>query len=262
MKKIICALAVCATVFVTSCTSRKEIVYLQNMVPFEKEQITNKYEIRIQKDDWLGITVNSKDPELALPFNLPLVAYPAARSDASVATGQQLQGLLVDRDGCIRFPMLGTIRAEGLTRQELARLLERRLAEEDYLKDPLVTIIFLNFKVSVLGEVNRPGTFNVVSDRITLFDALSLAGDLTIYGKRDRVAVIRESNGRREMIYHDLRSSDIFSSPGFYLQQNDIVYIEPNKKKAEQSGINQNNSVGIWVSVASLITSICVLIFK
>ncbi|WP_106829104.1 polysaccharide biosynthesis/export family protein [Parabacteroides pacaensis] len=251
-------------ILITSCVSRKEIVYLQDMPPFERQKIPHEYEIKIQKDDLLGITVNSKNPELALPFNLPMISYQSAtKSDPiSGVVSQQLQGHLVDKEGNIDFPMLGKIHVEKFTRMELRDLIQRRLKEEDYIKDPIVTIKFLNFKVSVLGEVAHPGTFTITSDRLTLLEALGMAGDLTIYGKRDRIAVLRESNGEREIIFHDLRSKDLFASPGYYLQQNDVVYVEPNKRKAEQSGINQNNSVGVWLSVASLITTIGVLIFK
>ena len=115
---------------------------------------------------------------------------------------------------------------------------------------------------AVMGEVGRPGSFTISGDRITLLEALSMAGDLTIYGRRDRVAVIRENDGKRTILFHDLRSADIFNSPCYYLQQNDIVYVEPNKAKSGQSSINQNNSIGVWVSVISLLTTIAVLIFK
>jgi protein involved in polysaccharide export with SLBB domain len=114
----------------------------------------------------------------------------------------------------------------------------------------------MNFKVSVMGEVQRPGSFNITGDRITLLEALSMAGDLTIYGRRDRVAVIREKDGKRTILYHDLRSSEIFNSPCYYLQQNDIVYVEPNKARAGQSGINQNNSAGVWLASISVLASI------
>ena len=178
-------------------------------------------------------------------------------------TGQQrVLGYLVDRYGDVDFPILGKIRASGLSRMQLTELIKKRLVDEDLIKDPIVTVQFLNFKVSVIGEVSRPGSFTVSGDRITLLEALSMAGDLTIYGRRDRVAVIRENNGRRTILFHDLRSADIFDSPCYYLQQNDIVYVEPNKAKAGQSGINQNNTVGVWVSVVSLLTTVAVLIFK
>ena len=136
---------------------------------------------------------------------------------------------------------------------------------EDLIKDPIVTVQFLNFKVSVMGEVARPGTFDISGDRITLLEALSMAGDLTIYGRRDRVAVIREKDGKRRILYHDLRSSDIFKSPCYYLQQNDIVYVEPNNAKTGQSRINSNNSVSTWLSAVSVlasITSLLVTMFK
>lgn len=148
---------------------------------------------------------------------------------------------------------------------QVTELIKKRLIEEELIKDPIVTVQFLNFKVSVIGEVGRPGTFDISGDRITLLEALSMAGDLTIYGRRDRVAVIREKDGKRSILYHDLRSSDIFQSPCYYLQQNDIVYVEPNNAKTGQSRINSNNSVGVWlsgVSVLASITSLLVTMFK
>ena len=169
-------------------------------------------------------------------------------------------GYLVDTNGEIDFPILGKMHVAGLTRLQLTELIKQRLTEEDLIKDPVVTVQFLNYKVSVMGEVNRPGSFNISGDRITLLEALSMAGDLTIYGRRDRVAVIRENDGQRTILYHDLRSSDVFNSPCYYLQQNDIVYVEPNNSKAGQSEINQNKSVGVWLSAGSILVSIVSLI--
>ncbi|WP_293753652.1 polysaccharide biosynthesis/export family protein, partial [uncultured Parabacteroides sp.] len=210
-------------------------------------------------DDLLAIMLTSRDPELALPFNMPMITYQLG----STSGGQQrVLGYLVDTNGDIDFPILGQIHAEGLTRMQLTELIKNKLIEGDLIKDPIVTVQFLNFKISVMGEVGRPGSFTISGDRITLLEALSMAGDLTIYGRRDRVGVIRENNGKRTILFHDLRSADIFNSPCYYLQQNDIVYVEPNKAKAGQSSINQNNSIGVWVSVISLLTTIAVLIFK
>lgn len=166
----------------------------------------------------------------------------------------------MDTNGDIDFPILGKLHVAGLTRLQLTDLIKQRLIEEDLIKDPIVTVQFLNYKVAVMGEVNRPGSFNISGDRITLLEALSMAGDLTIYGRRDRVAVIREKDGKRTILFHDLRSADIFNSPCYYLQQNDIVYVEPNKAKAGQSEINQNKSVGVWLSAASILVSIASLI--
>lgn len=241
----------------TACTSSKKILYLQDVQPLKQQDIENQYEVKIHNDDLLAILVNSKNPELALPFNMPLISYQLGYQNNY---SQRILGYLVDSDGNIDFPILGKIHVAGMTRKELTEYLKQRLMDEDYIKDPIVTVQFLNFKISVMGEVNRPGSFDISSDRITLLEALSKAGDLTIYGRRDRVAVIREVDGVRTILYHDLRSSDIFQSPCYYLQQNDIVYVEPNKAKTGQSRINQNNSVSVWTSVISVLTSIVTLI--
>lgn len=229
-----------------------------------KQSIETMPAVKIHPDDLLSIMVNSKDPELALPFNLPMVTYQLGTNQG--ASGQQrVLSYLVNAQGDIDFPILGKIRVEGMTRDQLSEYIKNRLISEDLIKDPIVTVQFLNFKVSVMGEVLRPGSFNMNSDRITLLEALSMAGDLTIYGRRDRVAVIREENGERTVLYHDLRNSDIFNSPCYYLQQNDIVYVEPNKAKAQQSKINQNNSASVWltaVSVLATITSLIVTLSK
>lgn len=225
----------------------------------KQQEIEQKYEVIIHGDDLLAIMVNSRDPELALPFNMPMVSY---QLGSNTGGQQRVLGYLVDTNGNIDFPILGEIHVEGLTRMQLTELIKNKLIEGDLIKDPIVTVQFLNFKISVMGEVGRPGSFTISGDRITLLEALSMAGDLTIYGRRDRVGVIRENNGKRTILFHDLRSADIFNSPCYYLQQNDIVYVEPNKAKSGQSSINQNNSIGVWVSVISLLTTIAVLIFK
>ena len=246
----------------SACNSTKEVVYLQDVVPLKQQDIERKYEVFIHEDDLLSIMVNSKDPELALPFNMPLITYQIG----SESSGQQrVLGYLVDTNGDIDFPILGKLHVAGLSRLELRDLIKEKLISGDYIKDPVVTVQFLNYKVSVMGEVARPGSFTITGDRITLLEALSMAGDLTIYGRRDRVAVIREENGKRTILFHDLRSSDIFTSPCYYLQQNDIVYVEPNKAKAGQRDINQNNSVSVWLSAASVlaaVASLLVTVFK
>ena len=252
----------CLIAFLASCSAPKEVLYLQDIASIKEENIDKNYEVIIHKDDLLAILVNSKDPELALPFNMPVVTY---QIGAQTTAQQRLLGYLVDQNGDIDFPILGKIHVEGLTRMQVTELIKQKLMSEDLIKDPVVTVQFLNFKVSVMGEVTRPGTFDISGDRITLLEALSMAGDLTIYGRRDRVAVIREKDGKRRILYHDLRSSDIFQSPCYYLQQNDIVYVEPNKAKTGQSRINSNNSVGVWLSAVSVlasITSLMVTMFK
>lgn len=241
----------------SACNSTKEVVYLQDVVPLKQQDIERKYEVFIHEDDLLAIMVNSKDPELALPFNMPMVTYQLGSEGTSQ---QRVLGYLVDTNGDIDFPILGKLHVAGLSRLELRDLIKEKLISGDYIKDPVVTVQFLNYKVSVMGEVARPGSFTITGDRITLLEALSMAGDLTIYGRRDRVAVIREENGKRTILFHDLRSSDIFTSPCYYLQQNDIVYVEPNKAKAGQRDINQNNSVSVWLSAVSVLAAVASLL--
>lgn len=241
------------------CGSPKKVLYLQDVDSYRLQNIDDAYEVVIHKDDLLAIMVNSRDPELALQFNMPLVTYQLGTNLESVGQ-QRVLGYLVDSEGYIDFPILGKISVEGLTRLELTQLLKERLIGENLIKDPIVTVQLLNYKISVMGEVSRPGSFSITSDRVTLLEALSMAGDLTIHGRRDRVAVIREAEGKRTVLYHDLRSADIFLSPCYYLQQNDIVYVEPNRTKIAQSAINQNNSVGVWLSAVSVLASVVTII--
>ena len=167
----------CLIAFLASCSAPKEVLYLQDIASIKEENIDKNYEVIIHKDDLLAILVNSKDPELALPFNMPVVTY---QIGAQTTAQQRLLGYLVDQNGDIDFPILGKIHVEGLTRMQVTELIKQKLMSEDLIKDPIVTVQFLNFKVSVMGEVTRPGTFDISGDRITLLEALSMAGDLTI----------------------------------------------------------------------------------
>jgi polysaccharide export outer membrane protein len=237
----------------------KDIVYFQDVYEYAGHDIA-PYEVYIHPDDLLAIMVNSQVTEAALPFNLPITSYYVG---GDVYSGQQrLLGYLVDKEGNIDFPVIGKIHVEGLTRNQLREHIKETLIKEGYLNDPIVTVNFLNFKVSVQGEVNRPGTFYISSERITLLEALSMAGDLTIYGRRDRVVVIREVEGRRYLTRHDLTTADLFASPFYYLQQNDMVYVEPNKRRIQQSNINQNNNVGVWLSAVSVFFTILTLLTR
>ena len=246
------------TVLLASCVTPKDIIYFQDAGNYSLYNNVESYEVRIHHDDLLAIMVNSQSSEAALPFNLPIANYYVGGD----SYGQQrLLGYLVDSNGDIDFPVLGKLHVEGLMRNELRELIKTKLIEEGQLKDPIVTVNFLNFKISVQGEVNRPGTFFIQGERITLLEALSMAGDLTIYGRRDRVAVIRETSGKRSILYHNLSSTEIFQSPCYYLQQNDNVYVEPNKRRVQQSNINQNNSAAVWLSIVSvLLTTISLFV--
>ena len=160
----------------------------------------------------------------------------------------------MDNAGNINFPSLGTVHVSGLNRWELQDLIKDMLSDSGLLRDAIVTVEFLNFKVSVLGEVTSPGTYSVTGDKITIFQALALARDLTIYGQRDNVRVIREQNGKRQIYVLNLTDSEIFSSPAYYLQQNDVVYVTPSRVRAGQGEINENyfKSGSFWISLASI----------
>ncbi|WP_455640367.1 polysaccharide biosynthesis/export family protein [Parabacteroides sp.] len=260
MKKIITA--ICCFILLlggSSCGSVKDITYLQGDGLLKKVAIADTFNLRIQKDDLLDIVVSSIDPELLRPFQQQSGGYYNGGDNMGYTNNR---GYLVEADGTINYPLLGRLKVAGLTRRELVDQMQNRLIKGGFLKDPIVTVRFLNFRISILGEVSRPGTYNISSERITLFEALSLAGDLTIHGRRDRVAVMREIDGVRTILYHDLRSMDVLHSPDYYLKQNDMIYVEPNRVRAEASAQNQFTSVGTWMSIISFLSSMSVLIFK
>lgn len=250
-----------AALFLASCKSIKEVAYVQDIQIDTPSKIVEK-EIKIAPDDMLSISVNSSNPELVVPFNMPMVSYQFSQTGVNSGGVQRLLGYIVDVEGNIDFPVLGKIKVAGMSRRELSEEIKGRLAKEGLVKDAVVTVQFQNFKVSVMGEVNAPKTYNIPSDRITLLEAISMAGDLTVYGRRDRVIVIREENGQRTAYINDLRSAKLFESPCYYLQQNDVVYVEPNKIKAGQRNINQNTTVSTWVSIVSLLVSVAILIWR
>ena len=247
---------------VSSCASQKRAWYLQDANPFTPEQIAESGQIRIKPLDRLTIVVNSKDPELAVPFNSSTsLSSVTGVASYSSATNQSLQIRTVDENGMLDMPVIGKIDCKGKTRSELAQLIADKIVEGGYINDPSVNVQFADMKISVVGEVARPGQYDVTRDQISIFDALAMAGDLTIYGQRENVALIREENGMRTVHYFDLKNPDILTSPYFYLQQDDVVYVTPNKYKAQAGEINQNRSfyislVSVAVSVATLLVTI------
>ena len=252
------AVLFCSLLF-SSCGKVKDIAYLQGDDLFKRMDVSDSVEIKIRKNDILDISVSCAEPELLQPFNN--LSW-GNNYSGNYGAGYNNRGYLVEQDGTINFPLLGRLKIQGLTRRQLIELIQDKLKKGDYIKDPVVTVRFQNFRIQVLGEVNRPGSYNITSDQVTLFEALALAGDLTIHGRRNRVAVVRETDGVRTILYHDLRSRDVFNSPDFYLQQNDLVYVEPNRVRAEASTQNQFTNVGTWLSLISFLMSNCVLIFK
>lgn len=247
------------TLLLASCATNRRAAYLQHAQADYPIIIEQDYQIRIKPFDRLTVTVNSKDPELAAPFNAASSynSLSGMSSYSSSSTGN-LQILTVDKEGRIQLPIIGEIACAGLTRNELAKKIEQTISENGMVHDPIVVIQFADVKFSVLGEVARPGQFAITKDRISLFDALALAGDLTIYGQRENVALIREEDGKRTVHYFDLKDPSILTSPYFYLQQDDVVYVTPNKYKAQAGEINQNRS--FYISLVSTAISIATLI--
>lgn len=245
-----------------SCATNKRAAYIQQVQTDIPTAIEQDYQIRIKPLDRLTVTINSKDPELAAPFNAAS-SYNSLNglSTYSSSSNGNLQILTVDKEGKIQLPIIGEIDCDGLTRNELAKKIENTIRENGMVHDPIVIIQFADVKFSVLGEVARPGQFSITKDRISLFDALAMAGDLTIYGIRTDVAVAREVDGVRTIEYLDLTSKDLFNSPAFYIQQNDVIYVKPNKYKAQAGEISQNRNfylslVGTAISVATLIITL------
>lgn len=246
----------------SSCATVKDIAYFQNKLVDHPEKIDKHAGIVIQPKDQLSIVVSSRNPELVAMFNLTTVQYQMGSEITGNAGGQRLLGYVVDNDGNIDFPVLGLIHVAGLTRWELSELIKKQLVEKQYLTDAVVTVEFMNFKVSVIGEVTSPGTYNIQGDKVTILQAISMARDLTIYGQRQNVSVIRERDGERTIYEIDLRDVDLFKSPAYYLQQNDIVYVQPNENKARQSTVDDKGlrMTSIFVSGGSLLVSLASLI--
>ena len=242
-----------------SCGTPKEITYFQDLKPGQTQlAITDPVEIRVRPKDKLSILVNAPDPKLSNMFNLPIISQQVGQESA-YGTSRGISGYTVDSEGNISFPVLGKVRVDGMTREQIAEHLTTQLKEQE------LTVEFMNLFVSVMGEVNKAGRIKIDRDNFTILDALSEAGDLTIYGKRDRVLVLRQENGKQHVYGVNLCDArQIYSSPVYYLQQNDVVYVEPNDTKSRQSTVNGNTvrSTSFYISLASLITSIAVLIAK
>ena len=249
--------AAAAVLLVASCGSSRKFVYLNDMVPGESYPINVESGTVVHVNDRLDIKVSCKNLELAVPFNTQTGAYQVS-TDGSVKTaGVDLaeKGYRVDADGNIVFPILGKINVEGKSIKEVSELIESMIEEGNYIKDPEVSIEFLNFKYTVLGAVNGKGTYTVDGDRVTIIEAIAKAGDVTKAARLDRIAVIRMVDGKQQIFYNDLRTADIFMSPTYYLQQNDIVYVEP-KYKDRSAGDKAWQITSSVISVVSLFSSI------
>ncbi|WP_339624103.1 polysaccharide biosynthesis/export family protein [uncultured Winogradskyella sp.] len=250
MKNQLFLILILSTFVATSCASRKNLVYFQDE-PVEEGLSVNEPEQLVYKpDDILTINVSALDPETVIAFTLPVVSNNTGGISAQGAIQQQ--SYLVDYNGNIEFPVLGTIKIAGLNRTQLTKMLTERIKE--YANDPIVNVRLVNFTITIIGEVTSPGTFTIQDERITLLEALGMARDLTIFGKRKNVLLIREVDGKKKFAKIDLTSINTISSPLYYLQQNDVIYVEPNKARIRSSTYNQNN--GVLLSAIGTLTTI------
>lgn len=246
-----------------SCTSYKSVPYLQNSDELAKiEQQATKFEARVQPKDLITIQVLApEEPSLSYVYNFTSSVPRSEGTTHSALTSQPaVQAYLVDNDGTINLPMIGKLYVAGKTRSEIEALVLGKI-KSAFKKEPIVTMRFTNFKVSVLGEVNRPGTFTINNERVNVFEAVALAGDLTIHGRRDNIMLLREHpDGKKEIHELNLNDVSVLTSPYYYLQQNDILYVTPNKTKARNSDVG--NSTTLWFSATSILISLTSLLYN
>ena len=248
-----------------SCGSSKNVAYLQDDDSdgmFDEAyaaQTRAMYDARIMPKDLLTITVSATEPEAVRPFNLVMPSYTTG-ADIRTSGQPQLQTYLVDNAGYVNFPVIGHIQLKGMTKNQAEDKIKGLLM--DYIKEePIVSVKFVNYKISVMGEVARPNTFTIVNEKVNIFEALAMAGDMTIYGKRENVKIFREhADGSKEVITLNLNDRNLLYSPDYYLQQNDVLYVEPNKAKAQGSDIGSMTT--LVFSGASILISVVSLIFN
>ena len=274
--RIIKSIIVAASlVILGSCSTPKNIAYFPDLTDGEVIVTQEVTPWVVRPEDKLSIVVNSKDGSLANLFNLPIttrrlgdgsITNGAAKNYSYLNGTEGISNYTVNPEGNIDFPVLGELHVAGLTRSQVASLIKEKLISGNYVKDPTVTVEFLNSGISVMGEVESPGRYDINRDRLTILDALTLAGDLTIYGQRNNVLVIRQLEDGKSISYRlDLTDGKkLIESPAYYLQQNDVVYVEPNPFRKRETTVNGNSvlNASFWVSIASLLTTIAVIVFK
>ena len=255
-----------AALLLVSCGTARKISYFQDIKESGVSVPVEHKPIKLMPEDKISVVVNCKDQEVSNLFNLPYISrYLGSTSSTTSSYSQGISTYTVDPAGDINFPVVGKIHVDGLTRAETAAKIREELINNNLVKDPIVTVEYVNLAVSIFGEVVRPGRYAIDRDCVTILDALSLAGDLTIYGKRDNVQVIRVENGMQVTYKLDLCSAqNILSSPVYYIKQNDIIYVEPNAVRARQSTVNGNNlrTTSFWISLASLGSSVLVVLYN
>ena len=250
------------TLILTGCGSSKNVAYFQNSDTVNLEASRMLYDARIMPKDMLTITVSTTDPEAAVPFNLTVATVQSMSLRSNSTSQATLQTYLVDNEGNIDFPLVGRMHLGGLTKSEAEQLILQKIKPfMSETENPIVTVRMINYKISVIGEVARPGMFTVANEKISILEALAQAGDLTIYGVRDRVKLIREdSTGKKEIHVLNLNDANIINSPYYYLQQNDIVYVEPNKVKSQNSSVGSMTT--LWFSATSILISLTSLLYN
>jgi len=254
-KDFLTHIVVSATVLIccafSSCVSTKNSVYFHDLPDTVMAPIPGNFEPVVQKNDILQITVSCMNVEDAVIYNTPSITNTGGTS----GSGPQAVGFLVSEQGFIQYPVLGQVKAAGLTKSELTKYIRDQLEQRKLLVDPVVSIRFLNYRVTVLGEVTHPTVVNVGNEKITIMEALGLAGDITVFGKKENVLLIRETDGIRTVKRLNLNNKEIFSSPYYYLRSNDIVYVEPNKAKIASSD-RAKQTIPIVLSSLSLLVII------
>ena len=247
--------------FLNSCKTPTDVVYFQKSTHLEKVPIKNSFTPVFKVDDVVSILVSASDMDAARPFNLMQGStFDISNSTSgSNAGGSTEPTYLIDEEGSIEFPVLGKLMIAGKTRVQVKQLLKEKL--KVYIKDPIVNVRLKNFKITVIGEVNQPGSFSIPNERITIIEAIGLAGDLTIKGKRDNIMVIREHDGVNRYYRIDITSKHLFDSPVYYLAQNDVLYVEPNESQIRNSKTN-NNTLGVVLSVVGVALTALTLILR
>lgn len=239
---------------INSCASRKDMVYLQDIDSKNSQESTLNYELKLHPDDMLSIIVSAENPEVTNPFNLPQI-----QSNYNIGKDQSgIKTYLIDKEGFINFPVLGKVHLAEMSCLQANKKIVDLIST--YIKNPIVNIKILNYKISILGEVNDPGSFSFNSERVTILEALAMAGDLSIFGKRENILIIREADGKKSYNRIDLTNSSFMESPYYYLSQNDLIIVEPNKTKMNSSKFGPNISIAF--SIASLLITLGILIFK
>ncbi|MAD96975.1 MAG: sugar transporter [Flavobacteriaceae bacterium] len=243
-------------VFIISCVSKKDIIYFQND-EIDQNKVSNDFVTIFKADDLLQITISSEDLTAVQPFNLPVTNFMSIGGRGQGVMQQQLY--LIDSEGYIDFPVLGRLHLGGKTREKTIAMFKEKL-DPDYVKNPTINIFIANFKITVSGAVNKPGTYTIPNERVTIIEALGLAGDLRISGLRKKIQVIREEDGLKKIYNVDLRSKSLFTSPVYYLQQNDVIYVEPNYASIQSA--SQNSNTSLFISITSLLITIVTLLTR